>query len=184
MPHPRLHERLFALEPLYELDPALDVPGARQLAEIIRGYNQLMSHLDDLDEYEAELELQLKKEYSAVFPLFRFCVLTPDTTYLCNKVELVPRLQQAYPLFEVEMETSGLGQETGRAGSSRGTRIFTSGDVTVESFAARARSRASPPTRSPSGSARRSAPTTRSTASLSPLPRPWWPGGYRGEVAR
>ena len=46
-----------------------------------------MSHLDDLDEYEAELELQLKKEYQAVFGLFRYCVLTQDATYLCNKLE-------------------------------------------------------------------------------------------------
>ena len=30
-----------------------------------------MSHLDDLDEYEAELELRIKKEYAAVFGLFQ-----------------------------------------------------------------------------------------------------------------
>jgi hypothetical protein len=30
-----------------------------------------MSHLDELDEFEAELELALKREYSAVFALFR-----------------------------------------------------------------------------------------------------------------
>ena len=41
-----------------------------------------MSHLDELDEYEAELELSLKREYSAVFGLFRYCVLTQDATYL------------------------------------------------------------------------------------------------------
>ena len=46
-----------------------------------------MAHLDDLDEYEAELELLLKREYQAVFGLFRYCVLTPDATYLCNKLE-------------------------------------------------------------------------------------------------
>ena len=47
-----------------------------------------MSHLDELDEFEAELELQLKREYTAVFPLFRYCVLTQDATYLCNKLDL------------------------------------------------------------------------------------------------
>ena len=39
-----------------------------------------MSHLDDLDEYEADLELRLKREYTAVFGLFRYCVLTQDAT--------------------------------------------------------------------------------------------------------
>ncbi len=33
-----------------------------------------MSHLDELDEFEAELELRLKREYTAVFGMFRYCV--------------------------------------------------------------------------------------------------------------
>ena len=47
-----------------------------------------MSHLDELDEFEAELELRLKTEYTAVFGLFRYCILTQDATYLCNKLDL------------------------------------------------------------------------------------------------
>ena len=47
-----------------------------------------MSHLDELDDFEAELELRLKREYTAVFGLFRYCVLTQDATYLCNRLDL------------------------------------------------------------------------------------------------
>ncbi|TML17667.1 MAG: DUF2469 family protein [Actinobacteria bacterium] len=63
-----------------------------------------MSHLDELDEFEAELELRLKKEYTAVFGLFRYCVLTQDATYLCNKLDLAQVSQPNYPFFHLRME--------------------------------------------------------------------------------
>jgi hypothetical protein len=91
-----------------------------------------MSHLDELDEYEAELELRLKREYSAVFGLFRYCVLTQDATYLCNKLEMNPSLQPSYPFFDVKMEDVWVWDKNRPTRIIPRVEVYTSGDVTVE----------------------------------------------------
>ena len=35
-----------------------------------------------------ELELRLKREYATVFGMFRYCVLTAEATYLCNRLNI------------------------------------------------------------------------------------------------
>jgi len=93
-----------------------------------------MSHLDDLDEYEAELELALKKEYQAVFGLFRYCVLTQDATYLCNKLEVqqaVPAAQ-GVPFFQLELEDVWVWDKNRPTRIIPRAKVFTSGDVTIE----------------------------------------------------
>ena len=91
-----------------------------------------MSHLDDLDEFEAELELSLKREYSAVFSLFRYCVLTQDATYLCNKLDLKSVPQPAYPFFQVKMEDVWVWDKNHPTRMIPRVEVYTSADVTVE----------------------------------------------------
>jgi len=91
-----------------------------------------VSHLDELDEYEAELELRLKKEYSAVFGLFRYCVLTQDATYLCNKLELDYVPKDSYPFFHVKMEDVWVWDKNRPSRMLPRTQVYTSSDVTVE----------------------------------------------------
>ena len=91
-----------------------------------------MSHLDELDEFEAELELQLKREYTAVFGLFRYCVLTQDATYLCNKLDLAQVSQQHYPFFHLKMEDVWVWDKNRPTRMIPRAEVYTSTDLTVE----------------------------------------------------
>jgi hypothetical protein len=91
-----------------------------------------MSHLDELDEFEAEQELRLKKEYQAVFGLFRYCVVTQDSTYLCNKLELRQLPQANYPFFHLTMEDVWVWDKNRPTRIIPRADVYTSSDVTVE----------------------------------------------------
>ena len=91
-----------------------------------------MSHLDELDEFEAKLELELKREYTAVFGLFRYCILTQDATYLCNKLDLKVVPQANYPFFHITMEDVWVWDKNRPTRIIPRTEVYTSSDVTVE----------------------------------------------------
>ncbi len=91
-----------------------------------------MSHLDELDEFEAKLELELKREYTAVFALFRYCILTQDATYLCNRLDLQALPQSSYPFFHVRMEDVWVWDKNRPTRMIPRAEVYTSGDVTVE----------------------------------------------------
>ena len=91
-----------------------------------------MSHADELDEYDAELELRLKREYNDVFPLFRYCVLTQEATYLCNSVERRIDIQPNYPLFHILMEDVWVWDKNRPTRIIPRVEISTAQDVTIE----------------------------------------------------
>ena len=91
-----------------------------------------MSHLDELDEFEAQLELTLKREYTAVFGLFRYCILTQDATYLCNVLELEVVPQASYPFFHLRMEDVWVWDKNRPTRMIPRAEVYTSGDMTVE----------------------------------------------------
>ncbi len=45
VPHPRLHERAFALEPLVEIDPSIVVPGRGTVGQLLRGLERQPSRI-------------------------------------------------------------------------------------------------------------------------------------------
>jgi hypothetical protein len=95
-----------------------------------------MSHLDELDEFEAELELRLKREYTDVFGLFRYCILTQDATYLCNKLDLTVERQANYPFFHIVMEDVWVWDKNRPTRIIPRAEVYTSSDVTVEELQA------------------------------------------------
>lgn len=91
-----------------------------------------MSHLDELDEFEAKLELELKREYTAVFGLFRYCILTQDATYLCNKLDVNVQPQASYPFFHITMEDVWVWDKNRPTRIIPRAEVYTSSDVTIE----------------------------------------------------
>jgi hypothetical protein len=91
-----------------------------------------VSSTDDLEDYDAELELQLKREYATVFSLFRFCVITSEATYLCNQLEMDCAPQAGYLLFEISMEDVWVWDRNRPTRIIPKAQVYTTSDVTVE----------------------------------------------------
>ncbi len=91
-----------------------------------------MSHTEELEEFDAELELRLKREYSDVYPLFGYCVCTQEATYLCNTFsrEIIP--QAAYPLFHVVMDDVWVWDKSRPSRIIPRVEIYTTQDLTIE----------------------------------------------------
>ena len=71
---------------------------------------------DDLEAYEAKLELDLYREYKDVVNIFTYAVETERRFYLCNAVDLKVRTEGGDVYYEVSMGTLGFGTCTVRPG--------------------------------------------------------------------
>jgi len=91
-----------------------------------------MSHTEELEEYDAELELRLKREYADVYPLFTYCVLTQEATYLCNHFQREFTPQASYPFFHIVMEDVWVWDKNRPSRIIPRVEIDTTQDVTVE----------------------------------------------------
>ena len=87
---------------------------------------------DELENYEAEMELQLYREYRDVVSLFRYVVETERRFYLANAVELTARSEGGEVFFEVLLEDAWVWDIYRTARFVKNVRIITFKDVNIE----------------------------------------------------
>jgi hypothetical protein len=87
---------------------------------------------DDLERYEAEIELQLYREYKDVCPMFSFVVETERRFYLANHVESVVREAGGRTYVELELRDAWVWDMYRQTRFVSSVRIVTFKDVHVE----------------------------------------------------
>jgi hypothetical protein len=93
-----------------------------------------MSAEEDLDRFEAEIELALYEEYRAVLPMFRFVVETERRFYLANDVTVTPHEQAGTTWFEVVLGDAWVWDMYRPARFVSSVRVVTFRDVNVEAL--------------------------------------------------
>ncbi|NBP49816.1 MAG: DUF2469 family protein [Actinobacteria bacterium] len=91
---------------------------------------------DDLDNFEAERELQLAQEYQDVVGMFRFAVETDRRFYLANSVDVSVRQDGPRPLIEVSLSDAWVWDMYRRTRFVPKVRILSFKDVNVEELPA------------------------------------------------
>ena len=77
---------------------------------------------EDLERYEADMELQLYQEYRDVLSMFQYVIETERRFYLANKFDLQMRNQDGDTYFDITLHDAWVcGTCTGRPASSPGS---------------------------------------------------------------
>jgi hypothetical protein len=87
---------------------------------------------EDLERYEADIELQLYKEYKDVIPMFSYVVETERRFYLANDVEQVVREAGGRTFVELELRDAWVWDMYRTSRFVQQVRIVTFKDVNVE----------------------------------------------------
>jgi len=87
---------------------------------------------DDLENYEAERELQLAQEYQDVAGMFRYAVETERRFYLANNVEMHVQSDSPRPLVEVRLTDAWVWDMYRKSRFVPSVRVLTFKDVNIE----------------------------------------------------
>ena len=87
---------------------------------------------DDLENFEAERELQLAQEYQDVAAMFRFAVETERRFYLANEVKVTVTGDPSRPVIEVELADAWVWDMYRKTRFIPKVRVLTFKDVNVE----------------------------------------------------
>jgi len=87
---------------------------------------------EDLDKYEAEIELALYREYRDVLPMFRYLIETERRFYLANKVDLVEKGDKGDTRMELTLTDAWVWDMYRQSRFVPSVRIVTFEDVNIE----------------------------------------------------
>jgi hypothetical protein len=87
---------------------------------------------EELEQYEAEIELALVQEYRAVLPMFSYVVETERRFYLANEVSLHVRSEASPPCIELELTDAWVWDMYRPARFVPEVRVVTVRDVNIE----------------------------------------------------
>ena len=87
---------------------------------------------EELEQYEADIELALVQEYRAVLPMFSYVVETERRFYLANEVELRVRSEASPACIELELTDAWVWDMYRPARFVPSVRVISFRDVNVE----------------------------------------------------
>jgi hypothetical protein len=92
---------------------------------------------EDLERYEADIELQLYKEYKDVIPMFSYVVETERRFYLANEVDQTVREAGGRTFVELDLRDAWVWDMYRTSRFVQHVRIVTFKDVNVEELPAK-----------------------------------------------